>query len=74
MRPPKDLGLERGRLDSRNLASPSVPVVDNPQEKATATVALGEDFPGAGIRLDAPAAKAPEGLRKSAADKVVCAK
>ncbi|WP_159042137.1 hypothetical protein [Streptomyces sp. TP-A0875] len=48
--------------------------VVNLQGLPTMTLTLGKDSPGAGIGLDAPAAKAPEGLRKSTADKVACAK
>ncbi|MEV7991824.1 LCP family protein [Streptomyces sp. NPDC086077] len=46
--------------------------VDNSQGLPTMTLTLGKDFKGAGVSLTAPA-KAPEGVEKSTADKVVCA-
>jgi LCP family protein required for cell wall assembly len=36
----KDLGLELGKLNTKNLAFTTVPVVDNPAEKVKATVVL----------------------------------
>ncbi|MBQ0829576.1 LCP family protein [Streptomyces tagetis] len=48
--------------------------VVNSQGLPTMTLTLGKDFKGAGVKLDAPAGKAPEGLQKSTADKVACAK
>ncbi|MFC5260352.1 LCP family protein [Streptomyces cinereospinus] len=47
--------------------------VTNSQGQPTMTLTLGEDFKGAGVSLTAPA-KAPEGVEKSTADKVECAK
>ncbi|MEW2284671.1 LCP family protein [Streptomyces sp. NPDC047841] len=38
----KDLGLELGKLDPKNLAFTTVPVVDNPAEKVHATVVLND--------------------------------
>ncbi|MET9440942.1 LCP family protein [Streptomyces sp. NPDC006610] len=46
--------------------------VENAQGLPTMTLVLGEDFKGAGVSLTAPT-KAPEGVQKSTADKVVCA-
>ncbi|WP_338485183.1 hypothetical protein VM636_18650 [Streptomyces sp. SCSIO 75703] len=66
-RPAGALGL------SGSAVKPGGSVV-NLQGLPTMTLTLGKDSPGAGIGLDAPAAKAPEGLRKSTADKVACAK
>ncbi|MER8223186.1 LCP family protein [Streptomyces sp. NPDC094143] len=47
--------------------------VDNSQGLPAMTLTLGKDFKGAGISLTTPA-KAPEGVQKSTADKVECAK
>ncbi|MFF3331404.1 LCP family protein [Streptomyces sp. NPDC002888] len=38
----KDLGLELGKLDTKNLTFVTVPVVDNPTEKVKATVVLNQ--------------------------------
>ncbi|WP_055417260.1 LCP family protein [Streptomyces pactum] len=48
--------------------------VTNAQGLPTMTLTLGKDFKGAGVKLDAASAKAPEEARKSTADKVACAK
>ncbi|MFC8066341.1 LCP family protein [Streptomyces sp. NPDC057293] len=48
--------------------------VTNSQGLPTMTLTLGKDFKGAGVKLDAASAKAPEDLQKSTADKVECAK
>ncbi|RSN42351.1 LytR family transcriptional regulator [Streptomyces sp. WAC 04229] len=48
--------------------------VTNSQGLPTMTLTLGKDFKGAGVKLDAASAKAPEDLQKSTADKVQCAK
>ncbi len=48
--------------------------VTNSQGLPTMTLTLGKDFKGAGVKLDATSAKAPEDLQKSTADKVECAK
>ncbi|MFG3319240.1 LCP family protein [Streptomyces sp. NPDC048171] len=48
--------------------------VTNSQGLPTMTLTLGKDFKGAGVKLDASSAKAPEDLQKSTADKVECAK
>jgi LCP family protein required for cell wall assembly len=47
--------------------------VTNSQGLPTMTLTLGKDFKGAGDSLTAPT-KAPEGIQKSTADKVECAK
>jgi hypothetical protein len=47
--------------------------VTNDQGLPAMTLTLGKDFEGAGVSLTAPA-KAPEGVQKSTADKVECAK
>ncbi|MFE7901621.1 LCP family protein [Streptomyces sp. NPDC057424] len=47
--------------------------VTNTQGVPTMTLTLGKDFEGAGVSLTAPS-KAPEGVQKSTADKVECAK
>ncbi|MEV5433582.1 LCP family protein [Streptomyces sp. NPDC052701] len=47
--------------------------VTNAQGLPAMTLTLGKDFKGAGVSLT-PAAKAPEGVQKSTADKVECAK
>nr|WP_240449533.1 LCP family protein [Streptomyces harenosi] len=39
----KDLGLELGKLDTKNLTFTTVPVVDNPNETVKSTVVLSED-------------------------------
>ncbi|WP_369169828.1 LCP family protein [Streptomyces sp. R28] len=38
----KDLGLELGKLDTKNLTFTTIPVIDNPAEKVKATVVLNE--------------------------------
>ncbi|MRT45037.1 LytR family transcriptional regulator, partial [Xylella fastidiosa subsp. multiplex] len=38
----KDLGLELGKLNPKNLTFTTVPVVDNPAEKVKATVVLND--------------------------------
>ena len=38
----KDLGLELGKLNTKNLTFTTVPVIDNPTEKVKATVVLNE--------------------------------
>ncbi|MFD5450113.1 LCP family protein [Streptomyces sp. NPDC127100] len=48
--------------------------VTNAQGLPTMTLTLGKDFKGAGVKLNAPSGKAPEGVEKSTADKVQCAK
>ncbi|MGX1513333.1 LCP family protein [Streptomyces collinus] len=48
--------------------------VTNAQGLPAMTLTLGKDFKGAGVKLDATSAKAPEDLQKSTADKVECAK
>ncbi|WP_345963214.1 LCP family protein [Streptomyces sp. BRB040] len=48
--------------------------VTNSQGLPTMTLTLGKDFKGAGVKLDATSAKAPEDLQQSTADKVECAK
>ncbi|MFJ7769230.1 LCP family protein [Streptomyces sp. NPDC097107] len=48
--------------------------VTNAQGLPTMTLTLGKDFKGAGVKLDAASAKAPEEVQKSTADKVECAK
>ncbi|CAL9475563.1 LCP family protein [Streptomyces sp. enrichment culture] len=48
--------------------------VTNAQGLPTMTLTLGKDFKGAGVKLDATSAQAPEDLQKSTADKVECAK
>ncbi|GAA4008600.1 LCP family protein [Streptomyces marokkonensis] len=48
--------------------------VTNAQGLPTMTLTLGKDFKGAGVKLDAASAKAPDEARKSTADKVECAK
>ncbi|GEC06748.1 LytR family transcriptional regulator [Streptomyces spinoverrucosus] len=47
--------------------------VENSQGLPTMTLTLGKDFKGAGVSLTAPT-KVPEGVEKSTADKVECAK
>ncbi|MFJ7335008.1 LCP family protein [Streptomyces sp. NPDC101110] len=47
--------------------------VTNSQGLPAMTLTLGKDFEGAGVSLTAPT-KAPEGVQKSTADKVECAK
>ncbi|MDH6628079.1 LCP family protein required for cell wall assembly [Streptomyces sp. LBL] len=47
--------------------------VTNSQGLPTMTLTLGKDFKGAGVSLTTPT-KAPEGIQKSTADKVECAK
>jgi LCP family protein required for cell wall assembly len=48
--------------------------VTNAQGLPTMTLTLGKDFKGAGVKLNAPSGKTPEGVQKSTADKVQCAK
>ncbi|MFD6726348.1 LCP family protein, partial [Streptomyces sp. NPDC060131] len=48
--------------------------VTNSQGLPAMNLTLGKDFKGAGVKLDATSAKAPEDLQKSTADKVECAK
>ncbi|MEV6121977.1 LCP family protein [Streptomyces sp. NPDC052077] len=48
--------------------------VVNSQGLPAMTLTLGKDFKGAGVPLDAAAARAPEDVQKSTADKVQCAK
>ncbi|MGW8064547.1 LCP family protein [Streptomyces ziwulingensis] len=48
--------------------------VTNAQGLPTMTLTLGKDFKGAGVKLDAASGEAPEGVQKSTADKVECAK
>ncbi|MEV5512857.1 LCP family protein [Streptomyces flaveolus] len=48
--------------------------VTNSQGLPTMTLTLGKDFKGAGVKLNAPSGKTPEGVEKSTADKVQCAK
>ncbi|WP_399885825.1 LCP family protein [Streptomyces sp. BBFR51] len=48
--------------------------VTNSQGLPTMTLTLGKDFKGAGVKLDATSGKAPDGVQKSTADKVECAK
>ncbi|GAA3501823.1 LCP family protein [Streptomyces prasinosporus] len=48
--------------------------VVNSQGLPTMTLTLGKDFKGPGVKLDATSGKAPEGVQKSTADKVKCAK
>ncbi|MDN0200943.1 LCP family protein [Streptomyces sp. S.PNR 29] len=48
--------------------------VTNSQGLPTMTLTLGEDFKGAGVKLNGSSGKAPEGVQKSTADKVECAK
>ncbi|MER7721474.1 LCP family protein [Streptomyces flaveolus] len=48
--------------------------VTNSQGLPTMTLTLGKDFKGAGVKINAPSGKAPEGVEKSTADKVQCAK
>ncbi|MFI8948418.1 LCP family protein [Streptomyces sp. NPDC053750] len=48
--------------------------VTNAQGLPTMTLTLGKDFKGAGVKLNATSGKTPEGVEKSTADKVECAK
>ncbi|KUM72099.1 LytR family transcriptional regulator [Streptomyces curacoi] len=48
--------------------------VTNAQGLPTMTLTLGKDFKGAGVPLTSAAGKTPEGVQKSTADKVECAK
>ncbi|MEV5639527.1 LCP family protein [Streptomyces flaveolus] len=48
--------------------------VTNSQGLPTMTLTLGKDFKGAGVKLNATSGKTPEGVEKSTADKVQCAK
>ncbi|MFF9486759.1 LCP family protein [Streptomyces sp. NPDC014676] len=48
--------------------------VTNSQGLPTMTLTLGKDFKGAGVKFNATSGKTPEGVQKSTADKVECAK
>ncbi|MGW0814036.1 LCP family protein [Streptomyces viridiviolaceus] len=48
--------------------------VTNAQGLPTMTLTLGKDFKGAGVKLNSSSGKPPEGVQKSTADKVQCAK
>ncbi|MDH6220645.1 LCP family protein [Streptomyces pseudovenezuelae] len=48
--------------------------VTNSQGLPTMTLTLGKDFKGAGVKLNASSGSTPEGVQKSTADKVECAK
>jgi LCP family protein required for cell wall assembly len=48
--------------------------VSNSQGLPAMTLTLGKDFEGAGVKLNGSSGKAPEGVQKSTADKVECAK
>ncbi|MEU3663828.1 LCP family protein [Streptomyces sp. NPDC032940] len=48
--------------------------VTNSQGLPTMTLTLGKDFKGAGVKLNATSGKTPDGVDKSTADKVQCAK
>jgi LCP family protein required for cell wall assembly len=48
--------------------------VTNSQGLPAMTLTLGKDFKGAGVALSGSSSKAPEGVQKSTADKVECAK
>ncbi len=48
--------------------------VTNSQGLPAMTLTLGKDFKGAGVKLNGSSGKAPEGVQKSTADKVKCAK
>ncbi|MBD0417878.1 LytR C-terminal domain-containing protein, partial [Streptomyces sp. TRM S81-3] len=48
--------------------------VTNAQGLPTMTLTLGKDFKGAGVKLNASSGQTPEGVQKSTADKVACAK
>ncbi len=48
--------------------------VANSQGLPTMTLTLGEDFKGAGVKLNSSSGSTPEGVQKSTADKVECAK
>jgi LCP family protein required for cell wall assembly len=48
--------------------------VTNAQGLPTMTLTLGKDFKGAGVKLNSSSAATPEGVQKSTADKVECAK
>ncbi|MCT9081792.1 LCP family protein [Streptomyces fulvoviolaceus] len=48
--------------------------VTNSQGLPTMTLTLGKDFKGAGVKLDSSSGATPEGVQKSTADKVECAK
>ncbi|MFI2415229.1 LCP family protein [Streptomyces sp. NPDC018947] len=48
--------------------------VTNAQGMPTMTLTLGKDFKGAGVKLNARSGQTPEGVEKSTADKVQCAK
>lgn len=48
--------------------------VTNSQGLPAMTLTLGKDFKGAGVSLTATSASTPEGVQKSTADKVECAK
>ncbi|MFI9762988.1 LCP family protein [Streptomyces sp. NPDC051963] len=48
--------------------------VENSQGLPTMTLTLGKDFKGAGVKLNSASGSTPEGVQKSTADKVECAK
>ncbi|MEU3663826.1 LCP family protein [Streptomyces sp. NPDC032940] len=48
--------------------------VTNSQGLPTMTLTLGKDFKGAGVKLNATSGKTPDGVDKSTADQVQCAK
>jgi LCP family protein required for cell wall assembly len=48
--------------------------VENAQGLPTMTLTLGKDFEGAGVKLNSSSGSTPEGVQKSTADKVECAK
>ncbi|ANS65672.1 hypothetical protein SLINC_3448 [Streptomyces lincolnensis] len=48
--------------------------VTNSQGLPTMTLTLGKDFKGAGVKLNSSSGATPEGVQKSTADKVECAK
>ncbi|MFJ4784746.1 LCP family protein [Streptomyces sp. NPDC088794] len=48
--------------------------VTNSQGLPTMTLTLGKDFKGAGVKINAASGSTPEGVQKSTADKVECAK
>ncbi|MDO0933666.1 LCP family protein [Streptomyces sp. DG2A-72] len=48
--------------------------VENSQGLPTMTLTLGKDFKGAGVKLNSSSGSTPEGVQKSTADKVECAK
>ncbi len=48
--------------------------VENSQGLPTMALTLGKDFKGAGVKLNSSSGSTPEGVQKSTADKVECAK